>query len=204
MTDTLLGPSDLHYREHDESGEPQPCRVLTENAHLLPQDGVALDLACGRGGNALFLARRGLSVHAWDCAEAPIAALDARARREGLPLRAAVRNVDAAGWGNERFDVIVVSRFLDRALAPALCRGLNPGGLLYYQTFTANKLDPIGPRNPAYLLADNELLALFHGVRVRYYREDARCGSLTAGLRNEALFIGEQLAPGDRWRGGEA
>ena len=51
------------------------CGVLAENAFLLPKQGRALDLACGRGGNALLLARQGLDVEAWDYAPAAIEAL---------------------------------------------------------------------------------------------------------------------------------
>jgi len=43
-----------------------PAVVLSENLHLLPARGCALDLACGAGANALLLARHGLETHAWD------------------------------------------------------------------------------------------------------------------------------------------
>ncbi|MGD8429109.1 MAG: SAM-dependent methyltransferase, partial [Ectothiorhodospiraceae bacterium] len=45
-----------------DAAPAQPARVLREFSHLLPEAGVALDLACGRGGNAVYLARRGLDV----------------------------------------------------------------------------------------------------------------------------------------------
>jgi SAM-dependent methyltransferase len=169
-----------------------PCRVLAEHAHLLPRTGAALDLACGTGGNALFLARRGLTVSAWDIAPSAIARLEARAHSEEVVVQTAVRDIETLQWGDWHFDVIVVSRYLERTLSDHLCRALNPGGLLFYQTFTAAKLSDAGPRNPAYLLADNELLSLFGALRVRYYREDSRCGDLSAGERDEAYFIGQK------------
>ena len=45
-----------------------PCDALKDNIHLIPQgQGRALDLACGMGGNAIFLAQKSeLEVHAWD------------------------------------------------------------------------------------------------------------------------------------------
>ena len=46
--------------------EPQAAEVLRENRFLLPVSGRALDLACGLGGNALFMAAAGLNVDAWD------------------------------------------------------------------------------------------------------------------------------------------
>jgi len=39
---------------------------LTQNQHLLPSQGTALDLACGQGGNSQLLAKAGLDVLAWD------------------------------------------------------------------------------------------------------------------------------------------
>src|SRR3569832_2422999 len=55
---------DARYREAGLPGAP--ATVLLENAHLLPREGTALDLACGLGANALLLAERGLTSHAWD------------------------------------------------------------------------------------------------------------------------------------------
>lgn len=44
----------------------QPSQVLLDNSHLLPASGRALDLACGLGANALYLAKRGMTTSAWD------------------------------------------------------------------------------------------------------------------------------------------
>ena len=55
------------------TGEPPaPAAVLAENAHLLPRQGAALELACGRGGNALLLARLGFVVTARDQSDVAI------------------------------------------------------------------------------------------------------------------------------------
>jgi 2-polyprenyl-3-methyl-5-hydroxy-6-metoxy-1,4-benzoquinol methylase len=52
---------------------PGAAAVLAENEHLLPPGGGrALDLACGLGGNAVFLARRGFEVDAVDISEVGI------------------------------------------------------------------------------------------------------------------------------------
>ncbi len=44
-------------------GPGEVAQVLLRNRHLLPEQGRALDLACGRGANALWLAEQGLEVH---------------------------------------------------------------------------------------------------------------------------------------------
>jgi 2-polyprenyl-3-methyl-5-hydroxy-6-metoxy-1,4-benzoquinol methylase len=193
LNEALRNHWDERYRARP-ARPPEACRVLAENAHLLPPGGEALDVACGTGGNALFLARTGLTVWAWDIAPNAVATVQNAARAEALPIHAEVRDIDTMVWSADRFDVIVVSRYLDRALAPRLFQSLRPGGLLFYQTFTAAKLSADGPQNPAFLLDDNELLSLFGSLRLRYYREDSRCGNLESGLRNEAYFVGQQSA----------
>jgi 2-polyprenyl-3-methyl-5-hydroxy-6-metoxy-1,4-benzoquinol methylase len=173
-------------------GEPRAARVLQENRHLLPASGDALDLACGLGGNALLLAQMGLSVHAWDLSAVAIDTLQSHAMADDLPLQAVVRDVTEQPPLPATFDVIVVSYFLERDLAPVLCAALRPGGLLFYQTFIKDKVSQQGPSNPDYLLAENELLTLFAPLRVRVYREEGCVGDTTQGLRDEALLVGQK------------
>lgn len=179
-------------RYQETNGHPQPARVLQDNQHLLPTEGRALDLACGLGGNALLLAERGLHTWAWDVSDVAVARLQETARRRQLPLSAEIRDVLAAPPLPKSFDVIVVSRFLERSLAPFLIQALHPGGLLLYQTFTHTSSRPAGPTNPAYLLTPQELLTLFRPLRLIVYREEGQCGDTTRGLRHEALLIGQQ------------
>ncbi len=172
--------------------EPEAAEVLSNNAHLLPPSGDALDLACGLGGNALFLARRGFRVSAWDISPLALARITTLAGRSGLKVEAQARDVEAEPIPQVAFDVVVVSRFLARPLAGPIGGSLRPGGLLFYQTFVRGKLHPAGPGNPNYLLAENELLDLFAGLRVLFYREDGRVGDLTSGRRDEAYFVGQK------------
>jgi tellurite methyltransferase len=90
----------------------------------------------------------------------------------------------------ESYDVIVVSYFLERKLAPALIRALQPGGLLFYQTHIRDKVDDSGPANEAFLLARNELLSLFSDLTVLVYREEGRVGDIRRGFRNRAMLVG--------------
>lgn len=171
---------------------PEPAGVLVENRHLLPARGRALDLACGLGTNALFLARIGLEVWAWDLSAVAIAALQARAVAEGLGVHAEVRDVLGEPPEPGRFDVILVSQFLDRALCSAIAVALRPGGLLFYQTFVRESVSEQGPANPAYRLERNELLRLFPGLVVRFYREEGRVGRLTCGARDIAQLVAQR------------
>lgn len=167
-----------------------PAQVLVEQEFLLPTAGKALDLACGLGASALFLAKHGLAVSAWDISTFAIKSLQACADEQGLAMHAKVCDIDANSFQGLHFDVIVVQHYLDRKLIPALLAALNPGGLVFYQTFTQEKACAQGPKNSAYLLAPGELLRLFSSLQLCFYREYALVGDVTKGLRNEAQFVG--------------
>ncbi len=170
-----------------------PARVLMDNLHLLPEQGVALDLACGISGNGALLARRGLRVEVWDTSTEALALQNSMADSEGYPLTTRARDCEQSPPAPDSFDIITVCHFLFRPGCSDLVHALKPGGLLFYQTFTAGKLGDSGPSSANFLLQSNELLSLFSELEVRYYREDARCGDLGYGERDRALFVGQKL-----------
>ena len=54
-------------RAYSQKTDPgSPAAILLNHQTLLPAGGIALDIACGQGANALFLAERRLAVDAWD------------------------------------------------------------------------------------------------------------------------------------------
>lgn len=171
----------------------KPARVLEENAHLLPNSGKALDLACGLGANALWLAGRGMQTSAWDISDVAIGKLRDYVLRLDLKVYTQVRDVVSDPPLANSFDVIVVSRFLERGLMPHLVNALNTGGLVFYQTFIQYAVSDTGPSNPAYRLRSNELLTLFKRLRVLVYREEGTVGNLDQGYRDEAMFVGLKL-----------
>jgi len=170
---------------------PRVVSVLTDNEHLLPVRGLALDLACGLGGNALWLAERGLSVEAWDCSSVALDKLEIAAKEQGLSIKACHADLEENPLPRAAFDFIVVSGFLSRALCPAIVDALRPGGLLAYQTYTRFKsVEGLqGPRNPDYLLAPGELLQIFSDLSPCVYREEQGYGDLELGLRNQAYLL---------------
>lgn len=170
----------------------EPVLVLQEFAHLLPASGEALELACGLGANSLMLAQMGLDTSAWDISDVAVEHLRAEARRRGLMLHAEARDLLASPPPPGRFDVVVVSRYLERPLMPAILRALRPGGLLYYQTFVAERVSERGPPDGPYRLSPNELLELCRGLRILAYREEGRVGDPSGGLRDEAYLVGQR------------
>jgi 2-polyprenyl-3-methyl-5-hydroxy-6-metoxy-1,4-benzoquinol methylase len=191
--DNLINKWNQFYRQTEFKGI-RASDVLIENAYLLPDTGTALDLACGLGGNALFLAQQHLAVTAWDISSIAIAKLTAYAERQGLNINACQQNITPLSLAKSSYDVISVSRFLDRTLSDAIIGALKPGGLLFYQTFTKEKTSGQGPKNPTFMLDRNEILRLFSPLAVVFYRENSFCGNLQKGLRDEAQFVGQNIA----------
>jgi SAM-dependent methyltransferase len=189
MTDDQLRQKwDRRYQQ----SEAPPCalEVLIDNSHLLPVEGNALDLACGLGGSGLLLAERGLNTWAWDLSPVAIDALKMRAGN--LPLVAEVRDVIEQPPSPGGYDVICVGHFLDREICPEISAALRPGGLLFYQTITCERVDQTGPGTANYRLGPNELLELFPGLLVRFYREEGRLGDPARGFRNRAQLVAQK------------
>lgn len=189
MSDSNTSKWNARYAYSGDS-VPPPAEVLSRFAACLPSAepvgaqvrGLALDLACGRAGNGEWLAARGFEVTAWDASEAAIEALSSRpgsciAHRE-------VRDVVAMPPPALSFDVIVVARFLERSLCPAIAQALRFGGVLFYQTFTH------GLSNPAFLLGPGELTALFPDLEVCHYQEEDPVGK----RRAEAMLVARRRA----------
>ena len=191
MSTTQQTKWDTRYLER-EAGTARAAEVVEHHLHLLPHSGSALDLACGLGSNSLLLAERGLETTAWDLSPVAIEKLATEARRRGVALHARTRDLSTEPLPTERFDVIVVAHFLERALCPAIAAALKPGGLLLYQTFTRARTDARGPSNDDFRLAENELLHLFPGLTLLHYHEEGVAGDTARGLRNVAQLIGRR------------
>ena len=183
----------------------KPAQVLLENAFLLPQlkrqTGLklrALDLACGRGGNALFLAQQGYHVDALDFSSNVLAKLFDFASQNNLPINCLASDVEAeglpAGKYTEKYDVLVVSYFLYRPLFSDIMNALKPGGLLFYQTWSQVLVDKgKGPTSLQFRLAQGELLTLTKPLVPVFYQENGVLGDITQGLRNEVMLVAQKV-----------
>ncbi|MCK5719995.1 MAG: methyltransferase domain-containing protein [Thiomargarita sp.] len=182
-----------HYQTIDSASIPLPCQVLKHYSHLLPTAGTALDFACGLGANALFLAQHGLNTYAWDYAATAIKHLQIQAKKQQLKLNTEIRDIIAYPPAANSFDVIVVCHFLDRNTIAKLIQALKLNGLIFYQTFTQISINSSHPKNPDFLLKNNELLRLFSDLQLVIYQEEANIGDITQGFRNEALLIAKKV-----------
>ncbi len=120
-----------------------------------------LDLACGSGRNSRWLAEQGFQVLAVDHDAEALGSLSGL--RGVTPYPA---DLESGSWplAGKSFDAIVVCRYLHRPLLPRLAEALNDGGLLIYETFMTGQETLGRPRNPAFLLAPDELRLTYQGL----------------------------------------
>jgi SAM-dependent methyltransferase len=169
----------------DDHDSLRAAAWLTSHRTLLPPEGDALDVACGRGRNALWLARLDFRTTAIDRNAAGIADLQARAQRESLALRGLVVDLEGTpppSLGDSAFDVIVGVHYLHRPLFPSLLAALRPGGVLVYETFITAQAARGRPTNPDFLLEPGELRRLVAPLEILDWREGDFEGRWVAGV----------------------
>ena len=162
----------------------EPARWLVDHQHLLPLTGDALDVACGAGRNAVWLAERGLRTVAVDRDVAALEALRHVAAIRTLPLSAVFMDLETADatLGNDRYDVIVAVHYLHRPLFPRLREALRVGGVLVYETFTTAQAERGKPTNRAFLLEPGELRQLVRPLDVLVEREGEFEGRMVSSV----------------------
>jgi SAM-dependent methyltransferase len=176
-----------------ESGVNDPSAWLTSHRSVLPTAGDSLDLACGSGRHAIWLAEQGFRTLAVDRDIVVINALTQEAARRGLSIQTRVVNLESGQpvLEPDSFDLIVVVHYLHRPLFPALVRAIRRGGVLVYETFTRAQAARGRPTNPAFLLEAGELSTLVQPLEVLAAREGDYEGRMVASIiatRREQLF----------------
>ena len=143
-------PSHPHF-----SAGQLPSPWVTRFASPLIPGAEVLDLACGSGRHARWLADLGLKVLAADRDEAALSAL---AELPGVTTLRADLEQGAWPWGIACFDAVIVTRYLHRPRLDAVASLLRPGGVLIYETFMLGNERFGKPSSPDFLLRPYELL----------------------------------------------
>jgi len=135
-----------------------PSAWVTRWSRLIPV-GKVLDLACGTGRHARYLASLGHEVTAVDRDAQALAKLAGIA---GVTtLEADLEGGNPWPLPGRRFAGIVVTNYLYRPLFPHLRESLERGGVLIYETFALGNERFGRPANPHFLLRAAELLDAF-------------------------------------------
>jgi 2-polyprenyl-3-methyl-5-hydroxy-6-metoxy-1,4-benzoquinol methylase len=166
---------DDRYRERTVAAPraPEIVALNPEMAALIPDSGRALDIACGRGAQTVWLASRGLDVVALDVSGVAITLTDAAAVADGVANRVEARQEnldDGLPDDLQEFDIIVCQRFRNREVLEALGTRLRPNGVAFVTVLSSVGLD----RAPGKFHAPaGELLEVFtrNGIEVLWHLE---------------------------------
>jgi len=154
----------------------EPSALLVKFGDLLRGDlsGPVLDLACGECHNGIYAACTGAEVVCCDRAAERLA--EAAKMAQAMGVRITLWELDREVPGEQplpedRYGAILVFRYLHRPLISEIRKALRPGGLLFYETFTAAQAQFGRPHNPAHLLQEGELRQWFEDWEIIHYFE---------------------------------
>lgn len=155
------------YRDSPDTAGAEPEPVVVETAGALPP-GRALDLACGAGRNALWLAERGWQVTAVDAAPEAIRILQERAARANLATDTCIADLEAGQFAitESSWDLILAINYLQHDLFGPIQRGLVPGGV----AIVVVHLEQPG-RASRFAVKPGELARYFEGCEILHDRE---------------------------------
>jgi predicted O-methyltransferase YrrM len=134
------------------------------------QPGTALDVGMGQGRNSLWLARQGWQVTGFDPAVQALAIAQQNAAALGLALKTVEARDDTFDWGENRWDLVLLSYAgCSAENVSRIERALKPGGLLVVEAFHADAArdSKIGGS----LCGTGELPHMFQGLRTVHYEE---------------------------------
>ena len=163
---------DARYRDGAYEGRPHPTALLATWLPRLPR-GRALDVACGAGRNALFLAANGYEVTALDVSVVGLARGRRAAAERGLSIDWLCADLDdperALPTGG--FNLIVWARYVHPKLMPYLIARLATGGALLCEQHLMTDEPVAGPTSPGFRLAPGELERSSTGLRIEHSYE---------------------------------
>jgi SAM-dependent methyltransferase len=158
------------YREGAYAERTHPGALLAEWIDRIPR-GRALDLACGAGRNALFLASCGFEVDAVDISRTALERARESARKAGLQIRWIEHDLDEPLDLDTGYALILVNRYVNLPLVQRLAAHLAPGGFLVCEEHLDCDADVAGPSNPAFRVRPGELRAAAGTLHIHHYSE---------------------------------
>jgi tellurite methyltransferase len=170
-----------HKNRMEELKEPEVNpRLKSLSAYL--EGGTALDLACGLGGNSLYLARMKYEVDALDISDVAINYIEEQAKMDQLrinPMVCDLTKFNLLDWENDSYNLVVLTYYLDRSLFPIVKGLLKENGYFFMETYYQTLENENSRVSNQYKLRPNELLAEFGNWNVRYFEENKEEGRQT-------------------------
>ena len=154
-----------------------PTKVVkvVEDFAKLATGNRALDLACGMGRNAKYLASLGFKVDALDISPLAIESLKNIENIEAKEV-----DFDSYVLPENSYDLIVCTYFLKRELFPQIEKALKEDGIFIFETFIHHSDNTKVPSNKTFLLNEGELETTFNDryeiLHLREFMEEGICG----------------------------
>jgi SAM-dependent methyltransferase len=143
-----------------------PRDILRNWVHSFPR-GRALDIACGSGRNALYLADSGFTVDAIDISLPALKLVGMGSYDRGTSVNLILADLDKYTILPNIYDLISCTFYLNRDIVPNIRNGLKPGGFIVYEQHYLNDYTfPLG-----FKLKPKELLGLFKGFDIKFFSE---------------------------------
>jgi len=161
---------DARYRDGAYESRTHPTALLADWLPRIPR-GRALDVACGAGRNALFLAANGFSVTALDISRVALQRASSTAAQRGLDVEWLYADLDEELTGAlpaGPFDLIVWVRYVHRALMPQLIARLAVGGALLCEQHLQTDQPVTGPTSPEFRLAPGEVRRSAQSLHIKH------------------------------------
>jgi SAM-dependent methyltransferase len=135
--------------------------------------GSALDIACGAGRHAIYLASFGWEVTAVDSSRVGIELLNGRAAVAGVHVNSVVADLELGEFRieSDAYDLVCDFYYLQRDIFPRLRDGLRTGGTFVAAIHLVDDSPDINPMNPNFLLQPGELREFFRGWEIEHYHE---------------------------------
>ncbi len=150
---------DKKYREKPTLLETRPPSPLLVK-HLTSCKGhCAIDLACGSGRHTLYLRQEGFCVDAVDISSVALETL--ASKTNGKEVRLLKEDLDTFTPKMHRYNLAVMSNYLDRALIRRTAATLKLDALFFIETYMDHPENEKKDANPDFLLAPNELPDFF-------------------------------------------
>jgi SAM-dependent methyltransferase len=160
------------YRDGAYASRTHPNEFLAKWLPEVPE-GAALDVACGSGRNAVYLANAGFDVSAVDISQ--VALNIGAARLAGMEAAGQVtwiqQDLDQPDLPAGPFQLIIMLRYVNTPLISELIDRLAPGGYLLIEEHLQTDEPTAGPRSSRFRVAPGELSANTTSCEVVHYHE---------------------------------
>ncbi len=133
--------------------------------------GKALDVACGTGRNAIFMAQAGFDVDAIDISREGLNEAKKNAESQGIDIYWVEHDFDQAYEFETDYSLIVVLWYVNLPLISRLCDNLAPGGYLLCEEHLITEQQVTGPGNSSFRVEPGQLREAVSALDILMYKE---------------------------------